>query len=234
MALIRFAEGQQRSGALGGSVYSHNRTGAYIRARTVPVNPRSTAQVAVRAAMLAAQARWQALTAGEQGAWESYASAVAWKNKLGDSVKLTGQQHFLRVGSLARYIGLASAWDAAPTQMRLPAPDETLVLENMAEGADAGSLGFASATEVWKSVADAFLLLFIGREVSPSRRFYGGPYRYAGKVEGATPTPPTTLSFTNPFGDFAGAGNNVYAYARTFIPGIGLSEPVYVEGVVEA
>ena len=58
MALIRYAEGQQRSGSIGASVYSHNRYGAYIRARSVPVNPNTDRQVAIRNAIRALTIAW--------------------------------------------------------------------------------------------------------------------------------------------------------------------------------
>ena len=39
------------SGSVGGTVFSRNKGGAYMRNRSIPVNPQSAAQVVVRAAM---------------------------------------------------------------------------------------------------------------------------------------------------------------------------------------
>ena len=44
-------EGQQRSGSIGGATWSHNSSGAYIRARSIPVNPNTDRQNAVRVAV---------------------------------------------------------------------------------------------------------------------------------------------------------------------------------------
>ena len=235
MALIRFAEGQQRSGSMGASTYSHNRFGQYVRSRSTPVNPRSPAQVAIRAATLAAQAAWQRLTDLQRKDWEDYAAVVAWRNRFGDSVSLTGQQHFLRVATLARYVGKAAAWDAPPTQFRLPSPDETLALQDLVVGTAGGKVAYGTATDGWQSVTGAALLVFLGREVNPTRKYYGGPYRFVLRLDGSAALPPASpQAFGWPFGNFAKVGNLVYGYQRVFIPTIGLSEPAYFSGVVGA
>lgn len=235
MALVRWPEGQQRSGSLGGSVYSRNRFGAYVRPRTVPVNPSTPAQAAIRNATLAAQAAWQSLSETARADWEDYAAAVAWRNRFGDSVNLTGQQHFLRVAITARYVGAAASWDTPPTTFRMPSPDETAGLTDLVVGTSGGKLSFGSATDAWKNVNGAALMLFVGRELPKTRGFYNGPWRFVLRVNGSASTTPTSpVSFTWPFGLFALAGDKVAAYVRTFIPGIGLSEPAKIFGTVGA
>lgn len=226
MALIRFAEGQQRSGAIGASVYSHNRFGAYIRSRSIPVNPNSTAQALIRASMLAAQAAWQDLAEVNRALWEGYADSVSWKNRFGDTVKLTDQQHFLRVAALARYVGLGANFDNPPSEMRLPAPDETVTASAPA-GGPAVAIAFGAATDAWKAAAGNYLLVFIGRERGPKVNYYGGPYRYMGKVQGASTPPTSPQSMNSPFGDFMAEGGKVFGYTRSLINGIGLSEPKF-------
>lgn len=224
MALIRWPEGQQRSGALGGSVYSRNRYGAYIRPRTVPVNPLTARQYEVRQALAAAQAKWAALTDEQRQLWQVYADAVSWRNRFGDTVKLTAQAHFLRCASVARYTRVGTGYDDAPVDLRLPAADETVGF-TIAAGGPTVTVSFGAATDPWKSVVGAYLLLFIGRERSPRANYYGGPWAYLGKVAGAATPPSSPQTFTNPFGTFAGEGNLVSLRWRVLLPTAGLSEP---------
>lgn len=233
MALIRYVEGQQRSGSIGATVYSHNRAGQYIRARSVPVNPSSVAQNAVRSAMLAAQAAWQGRTDEQRAGWDAYAQAVSWVNRLGNAMKLTGQQHFLRCASIGRYTGCASGLDGMLTEQRLPSPDETADVAIEA-GSDAVSLSYGSATDAWKSIVGGYLFLFGGYERLSSRSFYGGPYRYIGKVAGASTPPTSPAALDNPLCRYNVAGHLVKFYVRTYIPAIGLSEPRYINATVAA
>lgn len=229
MALIRFAEGQQRSGALGGSVYSHNAFGQYIRARSIPVNPRSGLQNEIRAAMLAAQARWAAIAAADGTLpWEEYAEAVSWKNRLGDTVKLTAQQHFLRIASALAYHGRSIAALQAPTDLRLPSPDETVTLEQET-ASDEVSIAFGSPADPWKATDGAYLLVYNGRELGPARKYYGGPFKKLAVIAGAAvPNPVSPQTASNRWGEAADVANRYAAYIRTYIPSIGLSEPRYL------
>lgn len=235
MALIRFAEGQQRSGSLGASVYSHNAFGQYIRSRSIPVNPRSDLQNEIRAAMLQAQARWAAIAAVDGVLpWEEYAEAVSWKNRLGDTVKLTGQQHFLRIASALAYHGRPISALTAPTDLRLPAPDETVTM-TQETGSDEVSIAFGSAADDWKAVTGAYLLVYNGRELGPARRYYGGPFRKLAVIAGqAAPNPVSPQTAANRWGEAENVANRYAAYIRTYIPAIGLSEPRYLNISVTA
>lgn len=78
MTLIRFAEGQQRSGSIGATVHSHNRFGQYIRARSVPVNPNTARQVIARNAARSIMIAWQnTLTQDQRDAWNVYAANLS-------------------------------------------------------------------------------------------------------------------------------------------------------------
>lgn len=63
-------------GKLGGSVFSKNRAGAYIRAYTVPVNPRTPAQDRARARFGAASALYHSLAAAVKAQWGAFAETV--------------------------------------------------------------------------------------------------------------------------------------------------------------
>ncbi|KKL73251.1 hypothetical protein LCGC14_2076760, partial [marine sediment metagenome] len=50
------------SGSIGGTVYSRNRGGAYIRNRAIPVDPNTSFQINVRAILAAQSQNWADLT----------------------------------------------------------------------------------------------------------------------------------------------------------------------------
>jgi post-segregation antitoxin (ccd killing protein) len=100
------------SGSVGGTVYSRNRYGAYLRNRAVPVT--STTQEALNAkGRLAAQSEaWRALNDEQRAAWNTYTQTNPVTGPLGMSQVLTG--HAAYVGINAR---LARAGD---TLLSLP------------------------------------------------------------------------------------------------------------------
>ena len=85
----------QASGSIGGLVGSHNAGGMYFRARTIPVNPGSAAQIAVRNIVAQLTAAWTAdLTAAQRTAWQTYADNVPTTNRLGDSINIPASSAF--------------------------------------------------------------------------------------------------------------------------------------------
>lgn len=61
------------SGKLGGLVYARNKAGAYVRSYATPTNPRSGAQLALRAAFTSAVTSWHALGDTIKAQWNQYA-----------------------------------------------------------------------------------------------------------------------------------------------------------------
>lgn len=185
MALVRFAEGQQRSGSIGGSTYSHNRHGAYIRARSVPVNPNTDRQVVIRNAARALAIAWEnTLTQAERDAWETYAANVAWLNKLGDPVHLTGLNHYLRSNTISVSQGRTRI-DTAPVIFNLAAAE--LALSGSASEATQQLTIAYDDTETWANEAGAFQFFYMGLPQNSGIAFFGGPYRYVNVADGSTP-----------------------------------------------
>lgn len=190
MALIRYAEGQQRSGSLGSTVYSHNRFGQYLRPRTVPVNPSTALQVAVRNAMAATAIAWNTiLTPAQRTAWNSYAAAVSWLNKLGEVVQLTGLNHYIRTNTARDQAGLARL-DDAPTLYNVGDPEQSLE----AAASEATQILAFSYDDgaAWCDEDDAVQLVYMGTPQNASRGFFKGPYRYLGQIDGDSAAPPSS------------------------------------------
>lgn len=94
------------SGSIGGVTGSRNKGGQYLRGRTTPTNPNSTAQQLVRSAFSDATSAWSALLAVNRGAWNDYAALQSWTNALGDPIQLSGQQAYIGAYSASMSAGL--------------------------------------------------------------------------------------------------------------------------------
>lgn len=208
------------SGSIGGLTASHNRGGQYMRKRTVPVNPNTEQQQAVRNAMTLLSARWTTtLTDEERAAWSAYADAVGVTNVLGNSVKLTGLQWFNACNVPRIQAGLAII-DAAPTTYSLA------TLTPLTFAADASDddvdVTFVN-TDAWATAVGGALLIYASRPQSPSINYFKGPYRYAGKVVGAVspPSSPATISLPFPVAE----GQKVFFQARAVLADGRISGP---------
>jgi hypothetical protein len=209
MALIRFAEGQQRSGSIGGTVFSHNRSGAYIRARSVPVNPNTERQVDIRNAARSLSIAWEnTLTQGERDAWDVYAANVGWINKLGDAIHLTGLNHYIRSNTISIALGKARI-DAAPIIFNL-ATAELALTATASEATQQLTIDYDD-TAPWANEPGAFQFFYMGLPQNSGIKFFASPYRYANLGDGSTPavSPLITLA-PFPFG----AGQRIWIKSR--------------------
>ncbi len=182
------------SGSIGGQTHARNRFGNYVRARTKPVNPNSARQQAVRSAMIANSGAWlQILTAVQRSQWDVYADSIAWQNKLGESVKLTGFNHYVRSSTALSAAGIIPQPDG-PAILALP-PGDDLFAVTVSEAAQLISVAFDD-TQAWLDEDDAAMLVSMGIPVNATREFFNGPWRIAGAILGdaiTAPTTPTTL-----------------------------------------
>lgn len=81
-------------GKLGGQVFSKNRSGAYVRTKVTPVNPRTASQQANRALLGNLSSQWSALTDTQRSAWNSAVESWQKTNVFGDLQKPTGKNLF--------------------------------------------------------------------------------------------------------------------------------------------
>ena len=197
MALIRFAEGQQRSGSIGATVYSHNRSGAYIRARSIPVNPNTDRQVEARNAVRALAIFWEtALTQDQRDAWNVYAANVNWTNKLGDAINLTGLNHYIRCNATRIPFGFIRI-DAAPAIQDLGIAE--LNLSAVASEATQDLVIGGDPAGDWIADPGASQVYSLGLPQNPGIAFFGGPFRITGVAAIGPPPFPVTLPAAFPF-----------------------------------
>lgn len=187
MALIRLGLGSQGSGSIGGTTFSHNRFGAYIRARSVPVNPATDRQTAVRNAIRSLTIAWQVtLTQDQRDAWDVYAANIDWVNKLGDSVNLTGLNHYVRSNTPLVQNGIARV-DAAPVTFNLATAELDLSATASETTQDLTIDGDDGAD--WIGEAGAWQFYSMGLPQNGAIKFFNGPFRQITAVPGAGPPP---------------------------------------------
>ena len=187
----------EASGSIGGIVFSHNKGGLYCRARTIPTNPASSFQAAVRQYMNQYANRWvDKLTPAQRRDWKAYAANVTIPNVLGAQIHIGPNAHYIRCAVARKMLGL-TALDDAPTAFDLGWFSAVSIVVSAAT--QTASLTF-EPTDEWASEVGGAMGVYLSRAVSPAIDFFKGPYRYAGKVVGATPTPPTSpASIPMPF-----------------------------------
>lgn len=190
-ALVQFTGGiGGMSGSVAGNTFSHNRYGAYVRNRTIPVNPNSSRQQAARLNFSDVAATWQAaLTQVQRDAWNLYGSSVVMKNRLGADVFLTGFAHYLRSGTAGLNAGLGVQEDG-PVIFTLPESDSSFV-PTISEATQLISVVFDTNLD-WVGEDDAFMNIYMSQPRSGGREFIDGPFRSAGVILGDGTTPPTS------------------------------------------
>lgn len=187
MALVRLGGGVIGiSGSIAGNTFARNRFGTYNRARTKPINPKSPRQSAARILimMLAEQWREAPMTDEIREAWQTYAKSVNWNNRLGEPVKLTGFNMFIR-SNAARITAGGDIVTDAPTDLGLPAGDPKF--EIAANATSKQIVVTFDDTMDWCTEAGAYLEIEMGSPQNETRNFFGGPWRFAAGIAGVYP-----------------------------------------------
>lgn len=212
MALIRYGGGiVQMSGSIAGNVYARNRYGNYARARTVPTNPATQRQETIRAIVAELAERWaDTLTAAQRTAWNLYGSSVNMKNRLGETVLLSGYNHYIRSNSVILQIG-ETIVDDGPTIFELPEQDPTFAFTG-SEATQTLTFTFNTALS-WANEVGGFMVKYQGKPQNAQRNFFGGPYRLIGTIDGAA-TPPSSPDAETPIPYVITEGQAQWCYAR--------------------
>jgi hypothetical protein len=129
-----------------------------------------------------------ALTATQRTAWDTYAGNVAMTDALGDTIFITGFNHYIRSNVPRLQAGLGRI-DDGPTVFDLGS--FTPVTASRLSGTDIINVAFDN-TDGWAVEDFASLLVFASRSQSETINFFKGPYRFAGDVNGNATTPPTS------------------------------------------
>lgn len=198
------------SGKAGNMVASRNRYGGYFRAMVIPVNPNSPRQAAIRNAFSQLTAHWnQSIDDDARSGWNTYASNTPLSGNNGVAQVVTGFNMFIRSNTARIAAGLAIL-DDAPALYTLPETDESLAF-TASEASQQLSITFDNDLP-WAKEVGGKLLIYMGKPQVNNRNFFGGPWAFAGKVDGAVspPTSPATIDVPEAITE----GQKLWIYAR--------------------
>jgi hypothetical protein len=98
MAKIKFGMMMtDASGKLGGQVFSKNRGGSYVRTKTTPSNPQTTAQMSVRGIFASISSRWSTLSEANRLSFNNFVADYAKTDIFGDLRNPSGKALFQRL-----------------------------------------------------------------------------------------------------------------------------------------
>ena len=185
-------------GSIGGQTASRNRFGNYFRARITPVNPQSPRQNAIRAIIqLLAQAWSNTLTQAQRDQWEVYAGNIVRQNALGAQIFLTGFNHYIRSNAPILQ-ALDTRVDDGPFILSLP-PGDPQMVGTVDEAGQQISVAFDDTLD-WVDQDDGHMFIYMSEPKRAGTNFIGGPFRFAGAIDGDSTTPPTSPTvLTVPF-----------------------------------
>lgn len=84
-------------GAIGATVFSRNKGGAYAKLKASPTNPNTTRQQVTRGILAELSTDWQGLTVAQMAAWNGYGETHPLQDPLGNEYTLTGHQAFVQI-----------------------------------------------------------------------------------------------------------------------------------------
>lgn len=198
MALVKYGGGIiQQSGSIAGNTYARNRYGNYVRSRTKPVNPNTARQVQMRSVIAYLTEYWYETVSGTQRTgWGNYADAVAMKNKLGETIKLSGFNHFIRSNAIRNMQHMAIIAEP-PADGTLPDKDSFFALD--ADSSPQTLTITMNLGMTWLSETGSFMHIRQGRPQNKTRNFFAGPYRNVGMILGSSTPWTTPVPFTPVF-----------------------------------
>lgn len=173
----------QGTGSLGGMTMSKNKSGYYLRARTVPSNPRTSLQSAIRTGLAAFATLWKLLPRESMLSWALYAANSPIIGNNGQSHLLSGFNWFLGANQLRLQAGYGVLSDApvifgqASGPYGITASYTTDVVI---------SVSFSMAGRPTEADSGDVTMIFIGKPAGLGVAYFQGPWQYVGTTDNHT------------------------------------------------
>jgi len=165
-------------GSVGGTVFSRNSAGAYMKQRTVPTYRATARQVAVAALLSTVINDWKVnLSTAERVLWNGLASITSLPNKLGEQFAPSGLNLFVKSNMMLDLTGQAHV-TAAPVAAIAPQPALTFA-HTPTDGIRITDIGN------WDNTPTGYVYFQRSPAMPLSVNYYKGPY-----------TSTTVLNFT--------------------------------------
>lgn len=207
----------QIRGSIGGTTFSQNSNGAYIRNRSEPVNPNTIAQQAARAVLTGQSSSWKNLTDAERLTWQTQAPNYPYVDSLGQVKQYTAPQLFMAVNQR-----LVNAGEAP--LVTIGAPVSMPSLDSVAAAAAEGTPAFTVTVTIDGSAttpAGVFVNIYASAPMSAGRNFISrSKLRKIATVPDTTLTPYNILAaYTAIYGAGALIAGNKIAVRVEFVMG---------------
>lgn len=95
----------QISGSVGGTTFSRNRGGMYMRNRSIPIVSTTLPAQAAKNRLAAESIAWQSLTQAQRDAWKHYAEQNPVIDTLGAQRQLSAHQSFVKLNTRIALVG---------------------------------------------------------------------------------------------------------------------------------
>ena len=192
----------------GSDVFSKNHYGGFVRKRVKGTNPHTPKQINVRAFLTSLSKAWKALTQNQRDGWNQYGTSILLKNRLGQSIHLTGEAWYLKLNRILQTIGSTVIGDAPAGSAVPPDLADTPVLTCTSGSAIGLTLGNAVSSE-------NKLMVKMSPPLSPGKN-YNSNYRFLGIVVAAdTTTKDFTAAYLAAFGKLPETGDKVFMLVRS-------------------
>lgn len=183
MAIIQFSGigVTNARGKLGGTVFSANRGGSYLRNKGIPLNPQTGDQTTARNRLTNYSQNWRALTAAQRDDWNAMTANYTYTNSLGQPYTLSGQELYIALNA-----GLTASGASAITTPLLPAGVEPM--ETGSGAAAAGAQTFTLTFTPTPVPANTKWMVYATPGLSPGKTFVKNRLRLITSLAAATAT----------------------------------------------
>lgn len=173
---------------------SKNKQGYYLRARTVPSNPNTLSQQAIRTAFAALTPAWSSLTQSQQANWNLYAKNVSVVLNNGQTRILSGFNWFVGANQL-RLQASEDVQNDAPTVMTMA--QSPYGIEAFYTGMNTMAVRFNLLDAPDAPGSGDQLLIQIGRPQTLGTLYFKSPYQFVGTIDSYDAGSYVTLDVTN-------------------------------------
>lgn len=191
------------SGKIGGHVASRNKGGSYLRTKTTPSNPSTSAQVNVRGKFKQFSQGWRGLTQVQRDAWNAVVDQWKTKDVFSDDVKPSGMNLYIRLNQNIALVG-AAAISSPPVPASIPAltsGSATVV----------GATGVVTLTFAPTVPAGVAMVVEATAPISAGRSFVKNLYRRIKSIAAAQTSPQVlTTEYAAVHGNPSGVGEAVW------------------------
>lgn len=184
MARILFSgvAGVDMRGKLNGSVFSKNRSGAYVRTKVTPVNPQTTSQQNARNRLASNSQAWRGLAEEQREGWNNVAPSFPYTDIYGNSKILSGFQLYVKLNSNLSLIGSSNIAEP-PSPVAIPA------MTNLAIAADAGGPSMSLTFAPTPVPAGFRIVVMATPSVTPGKTFVKNLFRVVVILNAAEASP---------------------------------------------